>query len=171
MDIKNELVLCREFFVKEEQHLIKCLDKLEKVEINLQYFSMKETIKNHLNYLKTTISSLSDKSIEQAIKMQTPNKIQPQKIWPHNRVEIRKGMKLQSPEPDDFPQIQNFEEIKHIKFYYRDPTVFKGGYGPYEFIRGKETYYVADNKKLYVYDTVDNMLKVGVYDNKLQYWK
>lgn len=177
MDIKIELTSCREFFIKEEAYLNRCLQNLENVEMNLQCFSMKEMIKNHLVYLKSTITNLSDSCIDKAIlepvQIKKPNRPHKtvKKIWIHDNIKIRKGMNLQFPEEDDFPNIKNFKEISGIKFYYRDPSVFKEGYGPYEYTRGDETYYIADNKKLYVYDTVDNMLKVGVYINALQYWK
>jgi len=181
MDIKI-LVECREFFTEEEKHLLKCLDVLENIkEVNIQCFSMKEMIKNHIIYLKTTIKNMSDPCINKVIRSSKPSKpskpINPvkkvkevkenhRKIFVH-RVEIKKGMILQYPEEEDFPGIKNLK--KDIKFYYRDPVIYKEGYGPYEFDRGKQTYYVADDKKLYVYE--NNMLNVGIYENKFQYWK
>jgi hypothetical protein len=181
MDIKTELMSCREYFIKEEKYLSRCLTNLEEVEMNLQCFSMKEMIKNHLIYLKSTINNLSDECIDKLVPVKPVKLVKPdspvktvkpiKKIWPHNKVEIRRGMNLQLPDEDDFPNIKNFKEICDIKFYYRDPSVFKEGYGLFEFRRGDETYYVADNKKLYIYDTVENVLKVGVYNDALQYWK
>jgi hypothetical protein len=180
MNIKTELISCRNFFNKEEEYLSKCLNSLENVkEINLQCFSTKEMIKNHLKCLKNTINNLSDSCIDNIIKSSKPYKsdkiIKPKvnfdkKIFAHN-VDIKKGMILQSPEKDDFPNIKNLEKFPNIKFYYRDPSIFKEGYGLYEFIRGDTTYYVANNKKLYIYDTGKNILEVGFYKKYFQYWK
>ena len=149
MNIKTELISCRNFFNKEEEYLYKCLNSLENIkEINLQCFSTKEMIKNHLNYLKNTINNLSDSCIDNIIKSSKPDKINKstkvnfgnklednyKKIFVHN-VDIKKGMNLQSAEEDDFPNIKNLNEYPNLKFYYRDPSIFKEGYGLYEFIR------------------------------------
>jgi len=185
MDIKNDLRICREFFMEEEKNLSKCLNSLENIkEINIQCFSMKEMFKNHLIYLKTTIKNMSDICIDNAVKSSKPIKlikpvkpIKPinqvnethKKIFVH-KVEIKKGMNLQYPDDDDFPNRKNLKQFKDIKFYYRDPSIYKEGYGLYEFIRGNQTYYVADDKKLYVYGD-DNMLSVGIFKDRFQYWK
>lgn len=170
MDIKTQLVSCRNYFYKEEEYLYKCLNTLETIkEINLQCFSTKEALRSHLNYLKNTINTLSDSSIDKIIKPRK-NLETNKKIFIHN-VKIKKGMYLQLPEEEDFPNIKNLKMFNNIKFYYRDPSMFKEGYGLYEFIRGNTTYYVANDKKLYIYDTDKNILKVGFYLDKLQYWK
>lgn len=172
MDIKTEFELVRDFLKKEEIHINKCINLLEDAEENLDHFSLKTNLKNHLFYLKNTINDISESSIDKIIKSLhgTSSFQKKYKIY-ENSVEIRKGMILQTPDKEDFPGIKNFNEFKDIKFYYRDPSVFREGYGLFEYYRGNTFYYVADNKKLYKYDLATKLLKVGVYINTFQYWK
>jgi hypothetical protein len=54
MDI-NELKICREILYKGEVHILKCIDILENTKnINLQCFSTKEYLNNHLIYLNNS---------------------------------------------------------------------------------------------------------------------